>query len=462
MEDESKPTGADARERTRRAKRMGVSPTRLLKATMIVLLPAIAVAIAWWATRPSRTTSTTADGMDHSTMGMAIADSAQPVMLDIESARRIGVTFAPVTSEVLRTEVRTIGQVTVDETRVRTMSLKVDGWVEQLYVNITGQRVERGQPLLMLYSPMLVTAQEELLLARKQVRDVSSGSEEARMNAADLAESARRRLRWWDISELEIARVERAGVAQRTLALQATATGIVLEKNVVQGQRIMAGETLFRVADLSSIWVDGEVYERDLRAVRVGQRVAAEFDALPGQQLAGRVEYVYPTLSGETRTARVRVAVPNPGLILKPGMYATLRIRNDQGGSTTTVPRSAVLATGERFIVFVRTANGQLEPRTVEIGGTSDERIEILRGVSVGDTVVASATFLVDAESNLGSALGGMANMPGMEITRPAVAPGDSGRGRSAPAKPPTSKSGDMPGMVMPPKPPAPGGSHGH
>ena len=204
MEDESKPTGADARERTRRAKRMGVSPTRLLKATMIVLLPAIAVAIAWWATRPSRTTSTTADGMDHSTMGMAIADSAQPVMLDIESARRIGVTFAPVTSEVLRTEVRTIGQVTVDETRVRTMSLKVDGWVEQLYVNITGQRVERGQPLLMLYSPMLVTAQEELLLARKLVRDVSSGSEEARMNAADLAESARRRLRWWYISDFEI------------------------------------------------------------------------------------------------------------------------------------------------------------------------------------------------------------------------------------------------------------------
>ena len=208
------------------------------------------------------------------------------------------------------------------------------------------------------------------------------------------------------------------------------------------GQRIMAGDAVYRLADLSTVWVDGDVYEQDLRAVRQGQRATAEFDAYPGERWAGRIAYVYPTLSPETRTARVRVALANPGLRLKPGMYATLHIEGAGSAAALTVPRAAVLATGERQLVFVRRADGRLEPREVTLGATSDDRAEILRGVSAGDTVVASATFLVDAESNLGTALGGMGDMPGMEITLPPAGP----RADSARARPPRGDSPRAPG----------------
>jgi RND family efflux transporter MFP subunit len=193
----------------------------------------------------------------------------------------------------------------------------------------------------------------------------------------------------------------------------------VTEKNVIAGQRIMAGEPLYRVADLSVVWAEGEIFEQDLASVRVGQTVTADLDALPGHSRSGRISYIYPTLNPDTRTVRVRVVLANGDMQLKPGMYATLRIAGSRARSVVTVPRSAVLATGERSIVFVRGAEGHLMPREVELGAASDDRIEILRGVSAGESVVASATFLVDAESNLGTALGGMGNMPGMDVTTP-------------------------------------------
>jgi len=173
------------------------------------------------------------------------------------------------------------------------------------------------------------------------------------------------------------------------------------------------------VADLATVWVEGDVYEQDLRAVRQGQAATAELDAYPGERWTGRIAYVYPTLSPETRTARVRVALANPGRRLMPGMYATLHIEGAGRAAALTVPRAAILATGERQLVFVRRPDGRLEPRLVEVGAASDDRVEIIRGLTLGDTVVASATFLLDAESNLGTALGGMGDMPGMEFTLP-------------------------------------------
>jgi len=430
---------------------------RVARVGALVLVPVLAVIAAWWFARPDSDQPTTAVSVRDATMSEAAGDSARSVMLDAASARRIGVTFAPVTEEPLGREVRSVGQVIVDETRVRTVTLKVDGWVEQLYVNFTGQSMARGAPLLTLYSPMLVTAQEELLLARQLTRDVTASNADTRAGAEDLVQAARRRLRWWDVSEEEITRIERAGTAQRALTIYAPVGGVVLEKNVTEGQRIMAGDPVYRVADLSSVWVDAEVYERDLGAMRVGQPATATFDALPGVSMSGRVAYVYPTLSPDTRTARVRVSLPNPASRLMPGMYATLRIESDARGAVLSVPRGAVLATGDRQLVFVRLPNGQLQPRTVAIGAASDERVEILRGLALGDTVVASATFLVDAESNLGSALGGMGNMPGMDMTSPSpsarVAPT-----RPSPAPTPPQKMRDMPGMAVPPaaRPPAP------
>jgi membrane fusion protein, copper/silver efflux system len=268
-----------------------------------------------------------------------------------------------------------------------------------------------------IYSPMLVAAQEELLVARRLVGDVSSP--EASRHAGDLLASARKRLSYWDIPDEEIAEIERAGTARRTIVLRSNATGFVTEKNVVAGQRIMAGDPLYRVADLSTVWAEGEIFEQDLASVTVGQSVRADLDALPGHGRTGRIAYIYPTLNPETRTVRVRVVLSNPDMQLKPGMYATLRIAGAQPVSRVTVPRSAVLATGERSIVFVRERNGHLTPREVQLGKASDDRVEILRGLAAGETVVASATFLVDAESNLGTALGGMGNMPGMDVTTP-------------------------------------------
>ncbi|HZO18596.1 MAG TPA: efflux RND transporter periplasmic adaptor subunit, partial [Gemmatimonadaceae bacterium] len=186
-----------------------------------------------------------------------------------------------------------------------------------------------------------------------------------------------------------------------------------------QGQRIMAGDQLYKVADLGTVWVEGEVFEQDLSSVRLGQRAVAEVEAVPGEEFPGRITYVYPTVNPETRTARVRVELANPRLRLKPGMYATLRLTGTSGVVALTVPRTAVLSTGERNLVFVKRPDGKLEPRLVELGATTDDRLQILRGLAAGDTVVASATFLVDAESNLGTTLGGMGNMPGMDMTAP-------------------------------------------
>lgn len=345
--------------------------------------------------------------------------AGQPVMISAEAAQRIGVTYAPVTLAPMSREVRTVAQVTYDETRVKSISPKIDGWVEQLYVNYTGQPVSAGQPLLTIYSPMLVSAQEELLLAAKLKTSLSGASGDTRSSANDLESASRRRLQYWDIPAAEIERIERTGQVRKTLTLRSPVGGVVIEKNVLGGQKIMSGEALYKVADLSTVWVEGEVYERDLHEVRIGAVVNAEFDALPGETREGRISYLYPTLNPETRTARIRVALPNPGMRLKPGMYATIRIR---GASTNalSVPRSAVLSTGERNLVFVRRKDGMLEPRNVTIGESTEDRTQVISGVSAGETVVASATFLVDAESNLGSSLGGMGDMPGMDIAKPA------------------------------------------
>jgi len=364
-----------------------------------------------------------AGGAGHDHGAAPAADSSRPVMLSSDEAKRIGVTYAVASVGQLSREIRTVGQVTFDETRVKAISPKVEGWVERLYVDFTGQAVHADAPLLALYSPMLVTAQEELLLAKRLQAEVARGSEEARTSAAELLSSSRRRLAYWDIAAADVARIESTEQVQRTLTLRSPVSGFVVEKNVLQGQRIMAGGALYKIADLSTVWVEGDVFEQDLPSVRLGQPVTADLEALPGQAFRGRITYVYPTLNADTRTARVRVELPNPGLRLKPGMYATLRLTGAGRADALSVPRTAVLSTGERNLVFVKRPDGMLEPRLVTLGVASDDRVEILRGLAAGDSVAASATFLIDAESNLGTALGGMGNMPGMDMTAPTKAP---------------------------------------
>jgi Cu(I)/Ag(I) efflux system membrane fusion protein len=389
----------------------------IVRDTAYAAVIVVAVVGVYFITRESGVPTAIAAGHNHTTV--ATSDSAKSVMLSPEQARRIGVTYAPAMLGALDREVRVVGQITSDETRVRTITAKVDGFIERLSVNATGQRVSVGDALFTIYSPMLVSAEEELLLAERLQGDVSAGSSDAQRNAADLLASARQRLAYWDIPLADIAAIERTGEVRRTLTLRSSAGGYVLEKNVVAGQKIMAGDPLYRVADLSRVWLEGEVFEQDLATVKLGQIVHADFPALPGEHRMSRISYIYPTVNPDTRTARVRVALPNGDLRLKPGMYATLRITGTSRAQVLTIPRDAVLSTGERSIVFVKASGGRLAPREVALGAANDARVEILRGLSAGDTVVASATFLIDAESNLGKALGGMGNMPGMDVSEP-------------------------------------------
>lgn len=426
-------------EREERSPFESAPPGALRSAGRWVLLVAVvgaAVGAAWWFTRAGAVAQA-------APRPLGATDSlGSPVVLTPEAAKRIGVTYAVVERGFLTSDVRTVGLVTYDETRVKTIAPKIDGWVEQLFVAFTGQPVEENDPLLRIYSPMLVTAQEELLLAKRLSADVNGGNADAVRNAESLLASARRRLNYWDISDEDVAKIERTGEVQKTLTLRSPLRGIVVQKNVSSGQRIMAGDAVYQVADLREVWLEGEVFERDLAAVRLGQAVGAEFGAMPGRPRQGRIVYVSPTVSAETRTTKIRVALPNADLALKPGMYATIHIRGAASGSVLHVPRSAVLVTGQRTLVFVKSTNGTLTPREVTLGGSTDDRVEVLRGVKAGETVVASATFLVDAESNLSSSLGGMAGMPGMDVSPPkGAAPAPA-----LPGKTPDSMAG-MPGM---------------
>ncbi len=413
----------------------------------------IALSAAWWFTREPAS-APAASGHDHSKM--AVATGGGPVVISAADARRIGVTYATTTHATLHRDVTLSGEVRLDETRVSAVTLKVDGVVEQLHADFVGKVIRRGDPLLAIYSPMLVSAQEELLVAKRLQASLVRGASDASGSASDLAASARRRLQNWDVDPADIAAVENHGMSHRTLTLRAPASGTVIEKNVVAGQQVVAGQVLLRVADLSELWVDGDVFEQDMPLVRVGQEVRIEFRALPGVVRTGRVASFEPTLDPAMRTARVRVAIANIGGVLRPGMFATLHLIAMEPAATLVVPRGAVLSTGERSLVFVRRTDGRLEPRQVVVGLSDETQIQVLSGLNHGDVVVSSATFLVDAESNLGTAMGGMGDMPGMDMTapKPLNGPAPEMKGMPgmkpdgpAPKREPKSSMPDMSGM---------------
>ncbi len=389
--------------------------SQILLALTMVVLSTGAVVVLSAGGQEQEETMAGMEGHDHSAMSGG-GGEAQPVTLSGDAARRIGVTFATVTRGTLPLTVSTVGSVDYDETRLTTVSPKIEGWVERLYVDFTGAVVRAGDPLLDLYSPALVTAQEELLLARKLLREAEeTGGDRAKANAEELLAAARRRLAYWDIPAEEIQALEERGTVTKTLTLRAPSDGIVLEKRVVEGSRLTPGMEVFRVADLGRVWVEAEVFEKDLSLVELGQHAMVSFEAYPGETFHGSVSYVYPTVSATTRTGRIRLVLPNPQLRIRPGMYARVELHGAPVSETLLVPRSAVLETGERTIVFHRMANGQLHPMEVVTGLRNDDQIQILSGLQEGQVVVASATFLIDAESNLGAAMAGMAGMAGMD-----------------------------------------------
>ena len=363
--------------------------------------------------------------------GMSMS-SGGTVRLTSGQLRQFGVTFGTVEMRTLSGESRAAGVVTVDESRLAQVAPKFAGFVERLYVNATGQPVRRGQPLAEVYSPELVSAQQELLLAGQLQRDIGrSVVPGVPGSTTDLVGAARRRLRLWDISEAQIDEVMRAGRVRRTLTLYAPASGIVLEKKVVQGQSIAAGEQLYTIADLADVWVDVSLRESDAAAVRSGSSADIEVTGLPGRTLKGRVTYVYPTLDPASRAVRARVVVTNTDGVLKPGMYATVRL-STPSRAALTVPISALLRTGDRTVVFMDMGNNELMPMDVEVGRTAGDYVEVLSGLDAGTRVVTSAQFLLDSESNLGEVMKSMVGQMGA---------GDKAGG---------GVMQDMPGMNMP------------
>jgi Cu(I)/Ag(I) efflux system membrane fusion protein len=362
----------------------------------------------------------TAGGVDST--GAAVR---QPVHLTDGQATALGVMYVVARRDTITRTIRTVGSIVPPEPRVTDVTPKIEGFVEQLFVSFTGESVRKGQPLLAIYSPMLVAAQEELLTAMRLVSQVDTAAGEAWRSAQGMLEASRRRLAYWDITEPQITQIERSGQVTKTLTLVSPVNGIVLEKDVLEGQRVMPGMRLYRLADLSQVWVEGEVFERDLQFVRLGSQAHIEVTAYPGEHVMGTVSFVHPVVDERSRTNRVRVTVPNDDLRLKPGMFATIFIDARLGPDVLTVPIDAVVVTGERNVVFVRDAGGVLAPREVVLGARAGDRVEILRGLAEGETIVASANFLVDAESRLASTGGGM---PGMqhgagEITADSGAP---------------------------------------
>ena len=336
----------------------------------------------------------------------------QSVHLTAAQEQALGVVYTMVRRGTMTRTIRTVGVVAAAEPNITDITPKVDGFVEELLVDYTGQKVRRGQPLLRLYSPTLVAAQEELLTAIRLASRVGRGAGEAWRNAQSMLDAARRRLAYFDITPEQIEQVETTGRATKTLTLVAPFTGVVLEKHVVEGQRVTPGMQLYRLADLSTVWVEGEVFEQDLQYIRIGAQAHIEVAAYPGEHLMGAVSFVYPVVDVASRTNRVRVTVPNLDGRLKPGMFSTMFFDTRVGEDVIIVPFEAVIVTGERNLVFVRDEDGMLQPREVVLGARADREVQILSGLTEGETIVASANFLIDAESRLGTTGG---TMPGTQ-----------------------------------------------
>ncbi|HXQ30015.1 MAG TPA: efflux RND transporter periplasmic adaptor subunit [Gemmatimonadales bacterium] len=358
------------------------------------------------------------NGMAGMETGTTSTTGRGAVRLSAAQAQAIGVAYATVQRGALNRAIRTVGQVVPSEVRVTDITPKIDGFVDRVYVDQTGMEVHRGDRLLSIYSPMLVTAQQELLTARRLVQSVDSTQTEAWRNANALLDAARQRLGYWDISTDQIDHLERTGEVQKTMSLDAPFDGVVMEKLVVAGQSVMAGAKLYRLADLSTVWVQGDVYENDLSLIQMGAAARIEVAGYPGRTFNGRVTFVSPMVDPESRAGRVRVELPNPDDLLKPGMFATMFFDAHLGGDALSVPVDAVVMTGERNLVFVVSPDGALEPHDVTLGVRAGDRREILGGLTEGQRIVASANFLLDAESQLGQGAG-MANMPGMDMGPP-------------------------------------------
>jgi Cu(I)/Ag(I) efflux system membrane fusion protein len=363
--------------------------------------------------KPNTTSDTTVRLKPDTTFDIAAATPRAGVSIDARRQQLMGVRTAPAMRVSLTQTIRTTGNVRANESRQTDINLKVEGWIRDLYVDYTGQAVRKGQPLFTLYSPDLFTSEQEYILALKSREQMQlSQIAEARDRAEQLVASARERLVLWDIPPEEIRALEERREPQNAVVFRSSVDGVVMEKQAVKGAHVMPGQTLYKIADFSTVWIEADVYEAEMPLVRVGARAIVSLDAYPGERFTGRVIYVYPYVDEKSRTNKIRYEFANRGGRLKPGMYANVEIDaappgGAAAGAGIVVPADAVLDSGTEQLVFVAKGDGYFEPRRVKAGRRLGADIEIIEGIKEGEQVATQATFLLDSESQLRASLQG-------------------------------------------------------
>jgi Cu(I)/Ag(I) efflux system membrane fusion protein/cobalt-zinc-cadmium efflux system membrane fusion protein len=334
-------------------------------------------------------------------------EPASTIRIDPVTMQNMGVRFGRVQRKALIKNIRTVGNVIYDETKIFSVNTKFSGWIEKLYVNFVGEDVKKGNPLFEIYSPELVTAQEEYLLALNQYSRLSNSSyPRVREGSRRLLEASHTRLRYWDLTGKQIAQIGKTGRVQKTLTIYSPATGVVTQKNAFAGHYVKEGEHQYEIVDLSSVWVDVDVYEYELPWVRKGMAAEMDLSYIPGKRFKGKVLFIYPYLDPKTRTANLRLAFPNPGYQLKPGMYANIDLKSVVAEDSLVIPQEAVIDSGVRKIVFVALGQGKFQPREVNIGlEGNDNEFQVLEGLKEGEEIVLSAQFMLDSESRLREAI---------------------------------------------------------
>jgi len=346
-------------------------------------------------------------GMDYVAVyeGGEAGAPAGTVKISLDKVQLLGVRTEPAEARQLRRTVQAFGTIQANERLLYKVAPRFEGWIEKLHVNTTGQAVARGQTLMEVYSPDLVSAQEEYLIALRGANDLKDSGADAQAVMQRLADGVLRRLRNWEISDKDLEALRQHGAPQRLLAYRSPVNGVVLQKPGIEGMRFMPGDVLYEIADLSSVWMLADVFEQELGLIRVGQQAALTIVAYPDKAFSGKVVFVYPTLDPVTRTAKVRIELPNKGLLLKPAMFGNVELAADlNGAKVLAIPDSAVLDSGARQTVLVRRGEGMFEPRAVKLGMHGDGYVEVKDGVQAGEQVVVRANFLIDAESNLKAA----------------------------------------------------------
>ncbi len=334
-------------------------------------------------------------------------EPASTIRIDPVTIQNMGVRLGRVKRKPLSKYIRAFGNITYDERLIYTVNTKFNGWIEKLYVNFIGETVKKGQPLFEIYSPELVTAQEEYLLALQQNRDLKDSSyARIREGAQRLLKASHTRLRYWDLSEKQIKKIENTGNVQKTLTIYSPTRGVVIKKNAFQGHYVKAGQHQYEIADLSKVWVDVDIYEYEFPWVRKGMPAKMELSYIPGKVFNGNVLFVYPFLTAKTRTARLRLEFPNADYQLMPDMYANVTLESAIVGDSLVIPQEAVIDSGVRKIVFVALGKGKFQPREVKLGVEgNDNEFQVLEGLQENEEIVISAQFMLDSESRLREAI---------------------------------------------------------